>query len=77
MLARFKAWAKTLKQEVIALWFAYRHPNTPWYTSELLPHQPLHSPVKRIRDEDLGFVLADIEKVRFAILVRSLTLTTR
>ena len=31
MLERLKAWAQRLKQEVIALWFAYRHPDTPWY----------------------------------------------
>lgn len=31
MLARLKAWAGKLKHEVIALWFAYRHPDTPWY----------------------------------------------
>jgi uncharacterized membrane protein YkvA (DUF1232 family) len=31
MLQRFKAWAAKLEQEVIALWFAYRHPDTPWH----------------------------------------------
>ena len=31
MLERLKAWAEKLKREVIALWFAYRHPDTPWY----------------------------------------------
>ena len=31
MLARVKAWAEKLKLEVIALWFAYQHPDTPWY----------------------------------------------
>ena len=31
ILERFKAWAKTLKREVITLWYAYRHSNTPWY----------------------------------------------
>lgn len=30
-LERFKAWAAKLKEEVIVLWFAYRHPDTPWY----------------------------------------------
>ena len=30
-LDRFKAWTAALKREVIALWFAYRHPDTPWY----------------------------------------------
>ena len=31
MLERVKAWAEQLKQNLIALWFAYRHPDTPWY----------------------------------------------
>ena len=31
VFARFKAWTEKLKLEVIALWFAYRHPDTPWY----------------------------------------------
>jgi uncharacterized membrane protein YkvA (DUF1232 family) len=31
MLERLKAWARNLKRQVIALWFAYRHPDTPWY----------------------------------------------
>ena len=31
MLERLEAWAQKLKQEVITLWFAYRHPDTPWY----------------------------------------------
>ena len=31
MLDALKAWAQTLKHEVIVLWFAYRHPDTPWY----------------------------------------------
>jgi uncharacterized membrane protein YkvA (DUF1232 family) len=31
MLERVRAWAERLKQEVLALWFAYRHPDTPWY----------------------------------------------
>ncbi len=31
MLDRFKAWTEKLKLELIALWFAYRHPETPWY----------------------------------------------
>ena len=31
MLERLQAWAEKLKHEVIALWFAYRHPDTPWY----------------------------------------------
>lgn len=31
MFERFKVWVERLKKEVIALWFAYRHPDTPWY----------------------------------------------
>ena len=31
MFERLKAWTEKLKLEVIALWFAYRHPDTPWY----------------------------------------------
>lgn len=31
LLERFKAWIAKLEQEVIALWFAYRHPDTPWH----------------------------------------------
>ena len=31
MFGRLKTWIDKLKQEVIALWFAYRHPDTPWY----------------------------------------------
>ena len=31
MLERLQAWAHKLRHEVIALWFAYRHPDTPWY----------------------------------------------
>lgn len=32
---RFAAWTERLKHEVIALWFAYRHPDTPWYAKLL------------------------------------------
>ena len=30
-LARAKAWARTLKLDVMASWIAVRHPRTPWY----------------------------------------------
>lgn len=30
MLDRLRQWARTLKREVLTLWFAYRHPRTPW-----------------------------------------------
>lgn len=36
MLARLKAAAKRLKGELFALWFAARHPDTPWYAKLLL-----------------------------------------
>jgi len=29
MLARLKKWARLLKADVLTLWFAYRHPQTP------------------------------------------------
>ena len=30
-LQRLKAWARSVRQEVIALWIAARDPRTPWY----------------------------------------------
>jgi uncharacterized membrane protein YkvA (DUF1232 family) len=27
-----KAWAKALKRDVMTLWFALKHPQTPWYS---------------------------------------------
>ena len=27
----FKAWAKALKRDIITLWFALKHPLTPWH----------------------------------------------
>jgi uncharacterized membrane protein YkvA (DUF1232 family) len=30
-----RAWAKRLKRDGIALWFARRHPDTPWYAKAL------------------------------------------
>lgn len=35
MIDRLKRWARQLKAEVVALWFAYRHPHTPWYAKWL------------------------------------------
>lgn len=29
-LSRLRGWAKQLKQQIILLWFSYRHPQTPW-----------------------------------------------
>lgn len=31
MLQTLRRWAKLLKGDIVALWFAYRHPQTPWY----------------------------------------------
>ncbi|MGE0559982.1 MAG: YkvA family protein [Burkholderiales bacterium] len=31
MLQTLRRWAKLLKSDVVALWFAYRNPLTPWY----------------------------------------------
>lgn len=31
MLQTLRRWAKLLKGDVVALWFAYRNPQTPWY----------------------------------------------
>jgi uncharacterized membrane protein YkvA (DUF1232 family) len=30
MLERLKAWASRLKSDILALWFCYRHPQTPF-----------------------------------------------
>jgi uncharacterized membrane protein YkvA (DUF1232 family) len=30
-MGRLSTWAKVLKRDVITLWFALRHPQTPWY----------------------------------------------
>lgn len=35
MIPRLKRWAQQLKAEVVTLWFAYRHPQTPWYAKWL------------------------------------------
>ncbi|PTM56584.1 YkvA family protein [Desmospora activa] len=34
-MKRLQAWAKQLKRELYALYFAYRHPRTPWYAKLL------------------------------------------
>lgn len=33
--ARFKAWARHFKRDGLTLWFAVRHPGTPWPTKAL------------------------------------------
>jgi len=30
-MSDLKAWAKALKRDVMTLWFALKHPQTPWY----------------------------------------------
>ena len=32
---RIKAWAKSLKRDVMTLWFVLRHPHTPWHARAL------------------------------------------
>ena len=32
---RLKAWAKRIKRDGVTLWFAARHPRTPWYAKAL------------------------------------------
>lgn len=34
-MQRLKNWARTLKRDVMTLWFALKHPDTPWYASAL------------------------------------------
>jgi uncharacterized membrane protein YkvA (DUF1232 family) len=34
-MQRLTTWARTLKREVMTLWFALRHPDTPWYARVL------------------------------------------
>lgn len=31
MFATLRRWAKLLKDDIVTLWFAYRHPQTPWH----------------------------------------------
>lgn len=35
MKGRLRSWAKRLKAEALTLWFAARHPGTPWYAKAL------------------------------------------
>ncbi len=34
-MSNFMAWAKALKRDVITLWFALKHPLTPWHARAL------------------------------------------
>jgi uncharacterized membrane protein YkvA (DUF1232 family) len=35
LLARLRAWAAELKAQLLTLWFARSHPDTPWYAKAL------------------------------------------
>ncbi|MBV9189463.1 MAG: DUF1232 domain-containing protein [Betaproteobacteria bacterium] len=35
MLTRLRAWAQELKAQLLTLWFARSHPDTPWYAKAL------------------------------------------
>jgi uncharacterized membrane protein YkvA (DUF1232 family) len=34
-MKRLKTWAQALKRDVMTLWFALKHPDTPWYARVL------------------------------------------
>jgi len=34
-MERLNAWARALKRDVMTLWFALKHPDTPWYARAL------------------------------------------
>ncbi|MEJ2013663.1 MAG: YkvA family protein [Anaerolineales bacterium] len=52
MFERLKSWAKHLKNETYALYFAYRDPRVPWYVKALIAFVVLHtfSPIDLIPD---------------------------
>jgi uncharacterized membrane protein YkvA (DUF1232 family) len=60
MLQTLRRWAKLLKGDVLALWFAWRHPQTPWYAKliAVLVVAYAFSPIDLIPDfiPVLGFV---------------------
>jgi uncharacterized membrane protein YkvA (DUF1232 family) len=60
MLQTLRRWAKLLKSDIVALWFAYRDPRTPWYAKAvtLLVVAYAFSPIDLIPDfiPVLGFV---------------------
>lgn len=35
LAARLRGWAKRIKRDGVTLWFASRHPSTPWYAKAL------------------------------------------
>jgi len=52
MLATLRRWAKLLKGDIVALWFAYRDPRTPWFAKAfaLLVVAYAFSPIDLIPD---------------------------
>ncbi len=52
MLERLKEWARHLKKETYALYFAYRDPRVPWYAKLLVAFVVAHtfSPIDLIPD---------------------------
>jgi uncharacterized membrane protein YkvA (DUF1232 family) len=52
MIDRLKSWAKRLKQETYALYFAYQDPRLPWYVKALVIFVVAHtfSPIDLIPD---------------------------
>ncbi|MFN2280896.1 MAG: YkvA family protein [Anaerolineales bacterium] len=52
MIERLKKWARYLKQETTALYYAYRDPRTPWYAKGLTIFVVAHtlSPIDLIPD---------------------------
>jgi uncharacterized membrane protein YkvA (DUF1232 family) len=60
MLATLRRWAKLLKSDIVALWFAYRDPRTPWHAKAfaVLVVAYAFSPIDLIPDfiPVLGFV---------------------
>lgn len=35
LVSTIRAWAKRIKRDAVTLWFAYRHPDTPWLVKGL------------------------------------------
>ena len=60
MLQTLRRWAKLLKGDIVALWFACRHPRTPWYAKHFtaLVVAYAFSPIDLIPDfiPVLGFI---------------------
>jgi uncharacterized membrane protein YkvA (DUF1232 family) len=52
MFKRLKSWARHLKDETYALYFAYQDPRVPWYSKALIAFVVIHtfSPIDLIPD---------------------------